>query len=350
MGEATCDHASLSSNQLTMKPPSTVKPWLTAQEQVRCLKEKGVRFQLCTEDDAINYLSENNNYFRLGSYRKSFPKYEAGPNTGEYIALDFGMLVDLSIIDMLLRRQILPMTLDIEHFAKIRLLKRVEAEKEDGYEIVRDYLASNDHIDGDQTSNRVKIDIDRGVNSPYVSGLIEKYPNYDFPVWAFLEVIAFGCFIDFYKFCGTRFEDKSMRNNYYLLQKVRSIRNGCAHNNCILNNLSANTSPYRVPNAISQAIGTIPDIGKGSRKSRLSNERLLEISTTFFLHSNLASEGVHKHRALELQSFKERMDKHIGYYKNNLQVTSSFAFLRKMIDAWYRIEENCPGAPSNDGA
>ena len=38
------------------------------------------------------------------------------------------MLVDLSIVDMLLRYEMLPLTLDVEHFAKVKLLKRIEME------------------------------------------------------------------------------------------------------------------------------------------------------------------------------------------------------------------------------
>lgn len=38
------------------------------------------------------------------------------------------MLVDLSIVDMLLRYEMLPLTLDVEHFAKVKLLKRIETE------------------------------------------------------------------------------------------------------------------------------------------------------------------------------------------------------------------------------
>ena len=38
------------------------------------------------------YLEENNNYFKLVSYRKNFHKYENGENEGKYIELDFKML------------------------------------------------------------------------------------------------------------------------------------------------------------------------------------------------------------------------------------------------------------------
>lgn len=100
------------------------KPWLTASQQIDHLKSRGVHFSLMSEDDARAYLEKNNNYFRLRAYRLGFPKVEEGVRKGEYANLDFKMLVDLSIVDMLLRYEMLPLTLDVEHFAKVKLLKQ----------------------------------------------------------------------------------------------------------------------------------------------------------------------------------------------------------------------------------
>ena len=74
------------------------------------------------------------------AYRLGFPKVEEGTRKGEYANLDFRMLVDLSIVDMLLRYEMLPLTLDVEHFAKVKLLKRIETEGEDGYSIVSNFF------------------------------------------------------------------------------------------------------------------------------------------------------------------------------------------------------------------
>lgn len=94
------------------------KPWLTPREQVEHLISKGVKFELWPEDEAEDYLRKNNSYFRLRSYRSNFAKRVGGEQDGQYIGLDFAMLVDLSIIDMYLRNELLPLTLDIEHFPK----------------------------------------------------------------------------------------------------------------------------------------------------------------------------------------------------------------------------------------
>ena len=83
------------------------KPMLTPSELIGHLELKGVKFELINKENAQKYLEENNNYFKLVSYRKNFTKYENGKNIGKYINLDFKMLVDLSIIDMRIRKTML---------------------------------------------------------------------------------------------------------------------------------------------------------------------------------------------------------------------------------------------------
>lgn len=111
------------------------KPMLTPLELVNHLEEKGVKFELTNKENAQKYLEENNNYFKLVSYRKSFPKYENGENCGKYINLDFKMLTDLSIIDMRIRKTMLNIVLDLEHYIKVKLLSKIEKTSKDGYRL-----------------------------------------------------------------------------------------------------------------------------------------------------------------------------------------------------------------------
>lgn len=237
---------------------------------------------------------------------------------------------------MLLRYQMLPMTLDIEHFAKVRLLERIEKAGEDGYDIVRNFLALYDETNSKgELVNSAKSEIRRGSSSPYVAGILAKYPDFDFPAWVFLELTSFGSFIYFYKFCANKFEDKKMADDFYLLQSVKSLRNACAHNNCILNEMSAGKPMFHARNAVSRAVGGIRTIGKGQRKSKLSNDRLQQVATTLYVHSILASDGVHQHRSESLHVFVSRMNKHIEYYEGNDQISSGFEFIEKLVDAWF---------------
>ncbi len=314
----------------------TEKPWLTPKEQVAHLKSKGVRFSLMSEEEAVGYLAENNNYFRLRSYRTGFSKVDFGSRQGQYANLDFKMLVDLSIVDMLLRNEMLPMALDIEHFAKVRLLGRIEQAGEDGYSVVRDFLASYDRVGPTGgIINRTKVEIARGESSPYVAGVLAKYPDFGFPVWVFLELVAFGTFIYFYRFCAERFNDKAMLDEFYILQSVKCLRNACAHNNCVLNDMSSGRPMFKPRSAVSAAIGRIDSIGRDQRRSKLSNDRLQQVATVLYMHKKLASPGVHENRCRSLWALVDRMFKHADYYSGNYQITSGFEFIAKLVEAWF---------------
>ncbi|MDN0069561.1 Abi family protein [Collinsella ihumii] len=315
------------------------KPWLTAQGQVEHLKSKGVRFNLISEEEAGCYLENNSNYFRLRAYRTGFSKVEEGSRKGEYANLDFKMLIDLSIIDMLLRYQMLPLALDIEHFAKVKLLGAIEAHDEDGYEIVSDFIGSCDSVRFDGSiGNRVKDEISKGRTSPYLASLISRYPQFDYPAWSFIEVITFGTFVYFYRFCARRFLDKRLMDDHYLLQSVKTLRNACAHNNCILNNLVAGEPMYRAQHEVTRALGTVPGVSAGMRRSKMRNDRMQQIATTLYTHRKFASVGVKRHRAQSLSEFVKRMNRNMGYYDGNCQVVSSFDFLTKVIGAWYPVQ------------
>ena len=91
-------------------------------------------------------MRNNNNYFRVASYRKNYNKQlDANQNPiDKYVNLDFGYLQDLALIDMELRYTFLQLSLDIEHFTKLELLREIDNHDEDGYQIVIDYINSLD--------------------------------------------------------------------------------------------------------------------------------------------------------------------------------------------------------------
>jgi hypothetical protein len=85
-----------------------MKNKLTIDEQIKDLKEKGVVFNIMNEDDAKKFLRYNNYYFKLKSYASNYP---INPKNGKYVNLEFAYLVELSKIDMYLRKIILDIQL-----------------------------------------------------------------------------------------------------------------------------------------------------------------------------------------------------------------------------------------------
>lgn len=309
------------------------KPKLIAEDQVIHLAQKGVKFSTISQKDALEYLIINSNYFKLTSYRKNFEKHITGPDAGKYLDLEFALLKDLAIIDMRLRYTLIHMALDIEHFSKVQLLRKIElALNEDGYSLVTDFIAS---LEARQKSY-LESEISRNKKSPYCRAIISKYDG-SYPIWAFVEIIPFGRLLSLYLFCADRFDDKSLRDQHYLLLGVVQLRNAVAHNNCIINDLSPNTTEHDTRNAVNIALGEIKGISKTTRQRKMSNVRVQQIVTLLFVHKVLVtSEGVHKNRAESLHRLTERMFKNLDTYHND-RITTTFVFLKNIIDSWFPV-------------
>lgn len=125
---------------------------------------------------------------QLAAYRVLFEKRIGGAHGGEYVVFDFGHLRDLAAIDHTLRYTLLPMTLDIGHFAKVKLMREVtERADEDGYSIVADYLES---LSERNRSIREK-EMERLKRDRYSGGMARKYDE-EKPVWVLIELLSFG--------------------------------------------------------------------------------------------------------------------------------------------------------------
>lgn len=183
----------------------TLKPMLKVSEMIAHLKEKNVKFKECSEEEAIRYLRENNNYFNVTSYKSNFTKYQCGELKDQYIDLDFAYLQDLASIDYQTRLILFKMTINIEHYLKMRILNSVEKiDVEDGYKIVNLYL-DNDYND-EQFPKRLHDNIMRRKSSIYLKNIFLKYNIQEdskienVPIWEFLELLTFGELVRFFSF------------------------------------------------------------------------------------------------------------------------------------------------------
>ena len=307
-----------------------LKQKLSYLQQIQHLKDKGISFHTFTEDAAIDYLQNHNNLFRLFAYRKNFSKSD---KTNKYVNLDFGQLVDLSRMDTRIRMLILELSLSIEHFAKLKLLRMAtENGNEDGYSIVSDYRQSLPP----NAESRLLGEIARNNASVYIGQVYQKYRQ-NMPMWAFLELLSFGSFIHFYKFCAQRFGHKDMITDSYLLLTVKSIRNAAAHNNCLINDLITKSNPHRVQNKVTQTLSSL-GISPVKRKSRMSCERIAQIVTCLILYSDMSKDiDSRKSVVQRLHSVSDTFFREFDYQKN-LPISSSFHFLKEIIDKLFPLE------------
>ena len=320
------------------------KPKQTAQQLITKMKdEKGISFKYISEVDAENYLANVNNYLRIAAYRKNYQKHQKGINTGKYIDLDFSYLKELSTIDMHFRFVVSKMCLDIEHDLKVKLLKDIESDPStDGYDIVKNFLDQNAYIIGKLEATSA---------SPFTSDLIHKYFTIncifnhvkhkkenkitaydDCPAWVLLEILTFGDFIRFYEFYYS--SRKFPKLSTPVINLVKSLRNGAAHNNCILADLEHGTS--NAPSEISQEIAKIKSINKNQRKKKLSCRPMLEFTCLLYVYKLVVSDKVKYHRIKELKDlFFTRIPEKKVFFKNNELITSNYHFACKVISAFF---------------
>lgn len=315
---------------------SVSSPKLSAQQLVEKMKSNGVNFNICSENEAIEYLNFHNNYFRTASYRKNYEKFLNGRNKGKYINLDFAYLVELSKIDMYLRYIIEKMCLDIEHRLKFNMISDIINSDDNGYNVVKSFLTDNEWI--------IK-DIYYKQNSSYVGDLIRKYFTFNArisntnklvldsvevrcPVWAFMEIITFGQLIKFYTYYYSQTNNSDLIS---ILGSVKSIRNAAAHNNCIIHNLRrGNTKPS---SRISAFIAQIDTISKSERLRKLSIRPLYEFISLLYLYNAIIPVHIKENTFIELDALvNERMLKHESYFTNQQIITASYNFLKKVVD------------------
>lgn len=307
------------------------KPKLTSRELVQKMKnEMGIRFTITKEQAAEKYLLDINNFLRTASYRKNFEKYQSGQNAGKYINLEFAYLQELSSIDMHLRTVLFKLTVDIEHDLKIAILKELEQNaSEDGYSIVQDFLKINP---------RVLKKIESNISSSFTAELIQKYFTIqkgkiisysDCPLWVLFELITFGDFIYFYVFYYAR-TNKKPQFPKGVLNLIKNARNACAHNNCLLSDLSrknAFANPF-----ISAEIAKIPTISPTSRKKNLSSRLLQEVIAVIIVFDKVTSKNIKKTGKKELKNlFSKRMIKRKDYFSNNDLIKNTYRFIFEVV-------------------
>ena len=317
----------------------TEKPKKSAKELIQMLRDqKGVLFDLMCEDEAERYLIDRNNYLRTASYRKNYEKRQTGPNKGKYIGLDFAYLAELSRIDLGLREILLQMCIDIEHALKVALVSDVERNSaEDGYEIVNSFLNLNPDI---------LHNIAGKAESIFTGDLIRKYFDLcyvfegeyirteiaaiDCPIWVLVEILAFKDFLRLLSYYESVYPGRILYHAK-LLNTVRSLRNACAHNNCILLSVRpGSTSPNYI---VSRYISQIDTVGKEERKNKLTCRPLYEIACLVMEYDTLVSDHVRRQGVEKLKNFVHgRMAEHSDYFADNQVLSTSFGFIRKVVD------------------
>lgn len=300
-----------------------MKELLTNEQLIEHMKKKGIQFNIINENEAKDFLRNNNYYMKLASYRTNYEKQKCECETeGQYINLEFAYLKELSTIDMHLRYLIIKMCLDIEHHLKLHILNGLEKEGDDGYQLIRKFVARNENALKNIHSHRA---------SEYCKDLIEKYYPY-FPAWVFVELISFGnltYLCEFYsKIYGVEIIDSKFLNI------VRDLRNASAHSNCLINKLPneiKGVADTRIINFIKE----FGCIGKTSLNNNIKHVFVYNFSVLLYVYDTIiTSESIKQTRYNELKEFANvRVVRHADYFMKNNMIKSQYKFIKKIIDS-----------------
>lgn len=302
-----------------------MKQLLSIEELIQHMKNRGITFNEISENDAKQFLQNNNYYMKLAAYRANYDKCDTGKRQGQYKKLDFGYLKEFSTIDMYLRYIVMDMCLDIEHVIKVRLIKNITNNpSEDGYDIVRKFIAQDDNL-------RILKNIRSHKSGEYCKDLIEKYYPY-FPVWVFVELISFGDLLYFCSFYEKIYGVQIINNK--LMNTVRDVRNAAAHSNCLLNKMTEKIdSTKQVNNEISSFIIGMKNISKTSRVNNLSYKFTNSFVTVLYVYDSLMNEIPKQKRYKEIQEFMNgRVVKNKQFFQSNSKIVGVYNFHKKVID------------------
>lgn len=312
-----------------------MKTLKTNTELVEYMENKGIKFNIIDKDYAINFFNRHTYYTKFSAFKSNYNKN----SFGKYINLEFAYLKELSTIDMYLRKILFDMCLDIEHYIKITILNYLSNNGYDGYDIMKEYIQYQEK----NTKYTMKALIDSlksQSKTSYTKDLIDAYYPY-VPVWVFLETASFGDVSRFYSYFYSVY-DKNLNNNIkiikpHILNRVRVIRNACAHNSCIINKLTKECSEYTQGVNLKQThtwIKNISTISDDSRKNNLQKSALMDISTVIYAFDNMVSSlDIKNTRYYDFKMLlSTRMLRNKTFFTKNEMLVSSYNFIKKIID------------------
>ncbi|MGC9600672.1 Abi family protein [Staphylococcus epidermidis] len=287
------------------------------------MKKLGIRFNIDNEKVAKDSLSKYSYFFKLGYFRKNFPKVNGRYN------IEFAYLKDLASIDMQLRYLLIHMCLDIEHSLKVYILDKVANDPcEDGYNIMTQFYKNDS--EKNRTFRNVISKKKKNSSGKYSTVVTPKkeFKNYynNPPIWVCLELMSYNQFVEFVIFYQTHTNDNQLKCAKNLLSHVKTVRNMSAHSQPIIANLG--TPKFDKTNRY------LTDKGQTSYKltyKQVQYKPLRDIFATFYTHQLYCSKGIRENRYKQMVDFKMRLNRN-SYYSSYTNLSVVINGINKMID------------------
>ena len=308
---------------------------LSIKEQIHKFETDGVTFNFISKEETEKILTTKVYFFKLKVFEKAFEKNTA---TNKYLRLDFKNLIDLFDLDCMLKKFILDLSITVEHNLKLRLINKVTNNPlEDGKTIAESFL--EDHPD-------ISSELD---DRAYHSDLVAKYKG-NWTIWSLCEVLSLRSFGKLYTFYLNNYPDRDDNLIVDLFYPLRFLRNGAAHNLCLLSSIRV---PFKLTEHEKNSCGEIVptkrlltylnNADRNHNKSlSISNEAKKNILKNPLVHDFVASLVLFKISCdnsetterirLSLKQLISVFSKHHTYISNDSKFSSIFNLIINTVD------------------
>lgn len=297
-------------------------PKLTVPQIIEYCKDTlGIAFAIMDETEAAEFLKAHNYFFRLRLYAENWTERTKG---GKYVGLDFAHLVELSTIDMFLRKHILKMVIDLEHYLKVALVNECQSNPaDDGYEVVEAYLREHERV-----ADKIR---KCTYYSEYGGAKFERHRAHP-AVWNLVEMIGFNDLIGFYGFYHDflRLPCKSAGR----LESVRRLRNACAHNACIISRLHPVANARYDIDMVFELLQANLGMDRNVISSSLKVPVLNDFAVMLDVYMKTVSSPKIKEKTIdELREFFDgRAIRHGEYFSQNAAIKNAYSFARHLLE------------------
>lgn len=238
---------------------------------------------------------------------------------------------------MYLRKIILELTLDVEHYLKVRLMDDLSNNpKEDGYNIVKTFLEyhSNARDDIQRKAGKYSFCSDLAENH------LDEYKDIkSLALWNIVELLSFGNFIELYE---VYYQTYDSFNYTPYLKSIKFIRNAAAHNNCIL-------SSIRKPNSLkslkkTKQLATLLDCESRLKSivnlsGMMKNPVIHDFVAPLFVYNDIlkvsATKDVRNRRMKTIRDFiceeDGRFKKNKDFFQRNPYLVDAYNFICSII-------------------
>lgn len=365
--------------------------WSAAQQVAYLRNAKGLSFDIMGEDEAESFLGNRNYFFKVKAFGKNYEKYYSEGNLkGRYINLDFAHLVELSRLDKHLRSLVLDLTLDIEHYIKVRINASAMRCGSDPYLLAKRFLERSSAsivseqarivdaegarktfasictilsvapIDPEETAIRANeavrelLSVTQGRNpdyikegflamggSPYSKDLVAKYADDDIPYWCLMELMSFGSVIKMYRTCFAKKgliddggEQEMYKNIKNLLRCSQVLRNAAAHNDCLLNGLSQH-SRDGAKTAVKKKLVEHYGFVEADLADVATVRVAMDVAAVLMCYDAVVPDGQTRLAAAEVLFLaKARFAEHRDWFSKNYHVVSFLGYAEKLFEAF----------------